>query len=254
MALHEKGEHSPEETEDYFANQADGAGLENFSPDTLSTAYLGMVQPGSGPTLKGHQPGTWRNSANDANYGPEVEVVALAFKTVWTERSKDPPYNTVGRYEPDSIPVDIEKPKPGTRGFPKMTNPQTGNKVEELFIYAVMLKDHPEEGVLYLSPTVKSMSALKRWNSAMRAQRRPNGKLAQIYSYSWRLKLEMIQNPAKPAEKLAVFAGAERGEYLGSYQDLVKQITSSVSVANEGNIALLAAPEASGEVDEPQHS
>lgn len=231
-----------------FFDGMEGAGLEGLTQDTVSTAYLGMVQPGSSAAVE-HEPGTWRNSASNENYGKSIEVVALAFKTVWTERSKDPPYNTVGRYEPNSIQVHTEYPKPGTRGFPKMTNPNTGNKVEELFIYACMRPDHPEDGVMYFSPTVGSMKTCKQWNAMLRSQRLPSGKLAPLFAYSWILDLELVQNPAKPNnpnEKNAKFVRVTKGKIVA--KDLfVNYVQPQIAAAN--NIALLAAPETSGDTE-----
>lgn len=223
-----------------------GDGLDGFTQDTVSTAYLGMVQPGSGPTMNGHQPGTWRNSSTEENYGPTVEVIPLAFKTAWIERSKEPPYETVGRYEPNSIPVKVEMPKPGTRGFPKMTNPETGNKVEELFIYACMKADAPESGVMYFSPTVGSMKTCKQWNAQLRSQRLPSGRIAPLYAFSWHLTLDLVQNPAKPAEQIAKFVSVSRGELLDKelFLESVKPQLLSAQ-----NVALLAAPETSGDAE-----
>lgn len=231
--------------QDFFDNMA-GEGLDGFTPDTVSTAYLGMVQPDSSAHVAGHKPGTWRNSATDENYGNRVEVVALAFKTVWTERASAPPYNTVGRYEPNSIKVDVELPKPGTRGFPKMKNPNTGNKVEELFIYACMRPDHPEDGVMYFSPTVGSMKACKQWNALLRSQRLPSGKIAPLFAFSWFLDLELLPNPAQPSRNIAKFVRATKGQIVA--KDLfVNYVQPQIAAAN--NVAMLAAPETSGDAE-----
>jgi len=231
--------------QNYF-DEFSGEGLEGFTQDTVSTAYLGMVQPGSSPTMHGHEAGTWRNSATEDNMGKSIELVILAFKTVWTERSKDPPYNTVGRYDPKSIDVQTEYPKPGTRGFPKMTNPLTGNKVEELFVYACMQKDAPENGIMYFSPTVGSMRTCKQWNAQLRSQRLPSGKIAPIYAFSWILDLDLVQNPAKPAEKITKFVRVTRGELL---QKEVFLGTVKPQLIAASNVAMLAAPEMSGDTE-----
>jgi hypothetical protein len=238
-------ENTAQGDDDYFAG-LEGQGLEGFSGDNVSTAYLSMVQPGSTAALT-DEPGSWRNSATGENFGPAVRVVPMAFKTVWTERDSKPPYITVGRYEPHSINVDISRPKPGQRGFPKMTNPETGNEVQELFIYACMLEDRPEDGILYFSPTVGSMKACKAWNAQLRAQRLPNGKLAPIFAFAWELRLELQQNPVKPAEKITRFVKAVRGNLVA--KDLFVSYVQP-QLQSAANIELLAAPEASGDVEE----
>ena len=240
--VHESSAHGDQS---YFDSMA-GEGLENFTQDTVASAYLGMVQPGSTASLT-HEPGTWRNSATDENYGTSVELIVLAFQTVWTERSKDPPYLTVGRYQPRGIEVSVEYPKPGTRGFPKMTNPGTGNKVEELFVYACMIRDKPELGILYFSPTVGSMRTCKQWNAQLRSQRLPTGKLAPIHAFAWTLELDLVTNPARPAEKIARFERVKRGDIL--LKDWhIENVAPQIAAA--ANVALLAAPETSGDVEE----
>jgi hypothetical protein len=236
-------------SEQDYLGSFEGYGLDGFTQDTVSTAYLAMVQPGSSASLT-DEPGTWRNSATGANYGSVVEVIPLAFKTVWVERDKDPPYGTVGRYEPHSINVNVERPKPGQRGFPKMFNPITNNKVEELFIYAITLKDFPDAGILYFSPTVGSMKACKAWNSMLRSQHLPSGKSAPIFAFSWLMTLALVQNPAKPNnpnEKITKFVRANIGSIVA--KDL---FTSYVQpqLTGASNILLIAAPEVTGDTEE----
>ena len=245
-----QGAHNNEQ--DYFAGM-EGLGLEGFTAETLSTAYLSMVQPGSSAEAN-HPPGTWRNTATDENFSDTVEVVVLAFQTVWTERDKNPPYMTVGRYVPNSVRVDIEYPKPGTRGFPKMTNPESKNKVEELFIYACTLKNNPEAGLLYFSPTIGSMSTCKAWNAQMRSARGANGKVAPIFGFSWHLNLALVPNPATPQNpnnKIAKLVKVTRGAdltvghkdfYIGSIQPL------QLAASDKQAVMMLAAPEHSGDV------
>jgi len=251
----EKQEASEQTAEQQAAGDAsyfdgmEGQGLDAIGANAVSTAYLSMVQPGSGVIDEHNKPGSWRNSATNENFGPSVEVIPLAFKTVWTERSSEPPYATVGRYEPNGIEVRVERPKPGKRGFPKMFNPETGNKVEELFIYACLLKDNPDAGVLYFSPTVSSMRACKQWNAMLKSQRLPNGKLAPLFAFSWELSLALVQNPARPSDQMTQFVSAERRAIVA--KDLfVTQVQPQLTAAS--NVALLVAPEHSGdaEVDE----
>ena len=236
---------SKEQDTSYF-DGLEGSGLDAIDQNAVSTAYLSMIQPDSTAITETAKEGTWRNSATDENFGTSVEVIPLAFKTVWTERQSDPPFMTIGRYEPNSIEVKIERPKPGKRGFPKMTNPETGNKVEELFIYACMLKSKPEDGVLYFSPTVGSMKACKQWNSLLRSQRLPNGKLAPIFAFSWVLDLEIVQNPVRPASNICKFTRVTRGELVAK-ELFFGNIQPALTAAQ--NIALLAAPEKSGDAE-----
>lgn len=233
-----------EQDASYFDNFI-GAGTQDIGNDAVSTSYLSMIQPGSAAASDANI-GKWRNSATGEVYGQNVKVIVMAFKTVWTERSSEPPFTTVARYEPNSIKVDIKKPKPGQKGFPEMTNHETGNKVQELFIYACVLPEHPEAGVVYFSPTAGSMKTCKRWNALLRSQRLPNGKLAPIFGYEWELGLNMVANPKQPSGKIAQFSTIMRGN-ITSKALFEETVQPQLGTAN--NPIMLAAPEASGDVD-----
>jgi hypothetical protein len=223
-----------------------GDGLDGFAdPNSVSTPYLSMVQPQSQIVSEDVKPGQWRNSLTGELYGPTVEVIPLAFKTVWTERTSTPPFTTVGRYLPNSIEVAIERPKPGVRGFPKMTNPTTGNKVEELFIYACVLKQAPNEGLIYFSPTAFSMKTCKQWNAMLRSQRLPSGKIAPIYAFSWNLTLELARTSS--GNTAARFAKVTRGT-IADYSLFTSYVQPQLSYAQ--NVAALAAPENTGDMED----
>lgn len=233
-----------EQDASYF-DAYEGAGIEDIGNDAVSTAYLSMIQPGSSVAAD-ENPGQWRNSATGEVYGPNVKVIVLAFKTVWTERMSEAPYTTVARYEPNSVEVDLKKPKPGQRGFPEMINPETGNKIQELFIYACILPGHPKAGIIYFSPTASSMKTCKRWNTLLRSQRLPNGKLAPIFGYEWELGLELIPNPKQPGGKIAQFAEITRGN-MTSRAMFTDTVQPQLEAAH--NPVMLAAPESSGDVE-----
>jgi hypothetical protein len=231
----------------YF-DEYEGQGQDQFQPDMLSTPYLSMVQAGGSAAANGNEPGTWMNSASGENFGPEVDVVCLACKTAWIERdTTGKTWMTVGRYEPNSIEVTKTMPKPGQRGFPTMVNPLTGNKVEELFVYALMLHKHPESGILFFSPTAISMSACKAWNTKIRNQRLPSGKLAPIFAFAWGLGLATVPKPGvkgdpdDPANRNTKLGIVTRGEIVAL--DLFKSYVQPQLAAGQDLLAI-AAPEA----------
>lgn len=186
-----------------------GQGLDSISANEMATPYLGLVQPDSEAAANGATPGVWRNSATGDEYGNLVNVVVLAFKTIWNEREGSSPFRTVGRYEPHSIEVQIQQPK-GGKGYPKMINPKTGNEVQELYVYALMLPDHPEAGVLMFNPTVSSMTACKQFNTQLKSQILPNGTQAPIFGLRWNLACDLVDNPQKKGAKMAKFVKAEK--------------------------------------------
>lgn len=215
-----------------FLDEFAGSGLETITQEAVSTGYLSMVQPGGQAVAAGHTPGSWRNSATDENYGEVVRVVPVAFKIIWAER--DAQGMTVARYEPNSIPVNMEPVASGKKGYPKMINPATRNEVRELFVYAVVLPEHKDAGVLLFSPSVSSMRACKAWNSQLRGQLLPNGSPAPIFAYSWDLSLELIPNPMQPANKMAHLSRVQRdvlvdeGLFTGTIKPQLTAVTKTV--------------------------
>jgi hypothetical protein len=196
-----------------FLEDFEGQGLESITANEQAIPYLGMVQPDGTAAADGATPGVWRNSATGEEYGNAVTVVPLAFRTIWNERESEPPFNTVGRYAPHSIEVTVQQPK-GGKGYPKMINPESGNEVQELYIYAVMLPEHPEAGVLLFNPTVGSMRTCKSWNTQLKSQLLPNGAQAPIFAYSWDLAADLVDNPAKKGAKMAKFVKVQRSSVI----------------------------------------
>jgi len=192
-----------------FLDGMEGTGLDSITANEQAIPYLGMVQPDGEAAANGATPGVWRNSATGEEYGNIINVVPLAFKVIWNEREGTSPFRTVGRYEPHSIEVTTQQPK-GGKGYPKMINPESGNEVQELYIYAVMLPEHPEAGVLLFNPTVSSMTTCKAWNTQLKGQILPNGKQAPIFAYSWNLVSDLVDNPQKKGAKMAKFVKVQK--------------------------------------------
>lgn len=223
-----------------FLDGLAGDGLETITENAVSTAYLGIVQPGSSATAEGAEPGTFRNSATGESYGNTVRVVPIAFDILWVERLAEPPFTTVGRYKPQSIPIDIKPVKAGTKGYPKMINPQTGNEVKELFVYAVILPDYPEAGTLIFNPNVSSMRACKSWNSQLKSQMLPNGTKAPIYAHAWDLAIELVPNPQQPATQMARLAAVHKDDAFVSRELFEEVIQPQRTVASTSMIAIEA--------------
>lgn len=222
-----------------YMNEFTGAGTESITTSEMSTSYLSLVQPGSvGDTEEGAA-GTWRNSATGTNFGSSVRVIPLAFRTIWSERQNVSPYATVARYEPNSIEVELRNPPAGQRGYPRMFNPKTGYEIQELYMYAVILPDYPEEGVLYFNPTVGSMRACKAWNTQLKAQRLPNGAPAPIFAFSWDLQAELVQNPQNPKEMVAKFTKVSK-DILTAKELFMDYVKPELQNAQKSMLAIAA--------------
>lgn len=230
-------------TEDMsFMEGMSGEGFEDMGANATSIAYLSLVQPDSSAENTDNPAGTWRNSATGRGYGNMVRVIPLAFRTIWNEREADPPFRTIGRYPVGGIEVETRMPPKGKRGYPKMINPETGNEVQELFVYAVILPDFPEDGVLYFNPTVGSMKTAKTWNSQLKSQLLPNGVQAPIFAYQWNLVAELVPNPQQPSKEIAKFTKVMRDSivnkdlFTGSVQPQLASVKQNVLAITQGTL------------------
>ena len=234
-------------TEDMsFMEDMAGEGFEDMGANATSIAYLGLVQPDSGAEDDDNQAGTWRNSATGKNYGNTIRVIPLAFRTIWNEREAESPYRTVGRYPVGGIEVETRMPPKGKRGYPKMINPETGNEVQELFVYAVALPDFPEDGILYFNPTVGSMKTAKAWNSQLKGQLLPNGVQAPIFAYQWNLVSELVPNPQQPNKNIAKFTKVVRDSIVN--KDLFTEVVQPQLAATKQNVLAIT----QGTLEEPE--
>ena len=229
--------------QDDYLSQFAGEGLGDITGDAVSTAYLGLVQPDSTNESEECPRGTWRNSASGRCYGNEINVVVLAFRTVWSERESDEPYRTVARYQPNSIEVRVQQPPRGKRGFPKLINPETGNEIQELYVYAIALPDYPEDGVLYFSPTVGSMRTCKQWNAQLKSQLLSNGAQAPIFGGVWTLKADLVPNPKQQSRQMAKFVSAvkkcttTKEMFTSHIQPVISEVKRNVLQIAQGELA-----------------
>ena len=234
------------ETEDMnWMNEYEGVGQDTLDSNVRAVPFLSLNQPSSEAVSEESPEGTWRNSTSGKNFGPMVRVVALAFHTVWAEREEGTG-KTLARYSPNSIEVEVKQPKPGKKGFPKMYSVQTGNEIQEQYIYAIILPDHPEEGVMYYCPAPTSMKTCRSWNSMLFSQLLPNGAQAPIFAYSWNLCAEMVPNPQQPNQQMAKLTKAVR-DVLTSKELFAQSIKPQLSTINQSTLLIADSvePEAS---------
>lgn len=223
-----------------FLDQFAGEGLEGFDQSTVSTPWISIMQDKTKHVVDGLcESGVWRNSATGTVYGKKLRVVPVAFKVVWNERDGETG-NTVANYEPGSIELKAIKSKTG-RGFPKMVNPETDNKVDETFLYAVVLADAPQEGYCLLQASMGSIGTFKRWNAQLRAQILPTGKKAPLYAYVWELILGDEQAKNANGQLYYKLNDVKRAE-LVSKQLFIEGIQPNRQLALTAQMAL-AAPE-----------
>lgn len=243
-----KATHTSEAVDTSFMDGLEGQGLETITANEQAVAYLSMVQPDSTAAADGATPGVWRNSASGEEYGNTITAVVLAFRTIWNERDSEPPFGTVGRYPPHGIEVTIQQPK-GGKGYPKMINPATGNEVQELYVYALILPEHPEAGVLMFNPTVGSMRTCKTWNTQLKSQLLPNGKQAPIFACAWDLAVDLVDNPAKKGAQMAKFVKVQKSAFIPK-ELFDKYVQPQLPMIQQTVLAITAQPDSADEQSE----
>jgi len=166
-----------------------GAGFEDVGVEQQAIPMLLICQTNSSDAIDaGVKPGEYYNSITKKSYGESIQVVVGYFQIAWLEWISNGG-GFAGRHAPGSIKVT-------GNNYDGMTNPATGNKVVETWLYYVMLPDHKQDGFFVMSSTPGNMKYLKSWNSQMKFLRRPNGKAANIYDSIWKLTLGKDQNKA----------------------------------------------------------
>lgn len=229
------------EFETSFLDEYAGEGINTFTQGTVSTPWLSIMQDRTQHVIDGLcEAGVWRNSATGDAYGKTLEVVPVAFKVIWNERD-DATGKTVANYEPNSIEVEHRQVK--GRSFTKMINPNTGNTINETFLYAVVLPSKPEIGVCLIQANMGSMGTFKRWNALLRAQMLPSGAKAPIFAYSW--KLGIGDKQAKNANGQAFYRleDVQRGSIV-TKELFDKGVAPNRKIALTATMALAAPEEA----------
>lgn len=224
-----------------FYDEYADEGFDKMSSKEMSSAYLGVVQSNSEAVADGvANVGDWRNSSSGEIYGNNIKVIVLDFTTVWCEKDKVTG-KTCNRYAPNSVRVETRIPNQGEANqFPKMYNPQTGNEIQELFMYALMLADHPEAGVLLYNPPVGNMKALKAWNKQMYSQIMPNGKRFPIFAYSWNLATEVVKTKQNP--RVGQLGRATKAE-LVQKEMFLGSVKPQLDIIKETGVLAITAPE-----------
>jgi hypothetical protein len=168
-----------QEAPDFLGDEA-GQGLNDIGENQTQVPLLKLIQSNSQEALDNiAKPGDWFNTVTKESYGPVVSVIPIQFKVAWFEWLPDQK-GLAGRYEVGSIVVEGDP-------YTGMINPKTGNKVNETWLYALLLADRVEDGLVLYSSTRTSIKFLKKWNTQLKMLRLPNGQPAPIFGGVWDL-------------------------------------------------------------------
>jgi hypothetical protein len=118
--------------------------------------------------------------------GSSVGVVVLAHKIMWQETNDK--QKLVGRYLVGSVPVI------GESSFTGLTRADNGNKIEDVWLYALLLYKHPEAGVIVYSGRSTNIKYLRKWNKEISNIRLSDGRKAAPFASVWSLNIEKNKN------------------------------------------------------------
>lgn len=164
-------------------------GFENMGAGDISTPLLLIAQPLSKVVTDDKvKAGHFYNSITGEDYGDEVRLIVCHFDKMWYEWLPEQG-GLAGRYPVGSVEVNGDK-------WSGMTNVETGNKIEEKYVYLVYLPDHPEAGLMVFASTGGNMKYLKGWNTQMKYLRTPGGRQAPVFAAIWTLKIGKDKNKA----------------------------------------------------------
>lgn len=164
-------------------------GFENMGAGEVSTPLLLIAQPLSKVVTDDKvKAGHFYNSITGEDYGDEVRLIVCHFDKMWYEWLPEQG-GLAGRYPVGSVAVNGDK-------WSGMTNAETGNKIEEKYVYLVYLPDHPEAGLMVFASTGGNMKYLKGWNTQMKYLRTPGGRQAPVFAAIWALKIGKDKNKA----------------------------------------------------------
>lgn len=164
-------------------------GFENMGAGEISTPLLLIAQPLSKVVTDDKvKAGHFYNSITGEDYGDEVKVIVCHFDKMWYEWLPEQG-GLAGRYPVGGVAVNGDK-------WSGMTNAETGNKIEEKYVYLVYLPEHPESGLMVFASTGGNMKYLKGWNTQMKYLRTPGGRQAPVFAAIWSLKIGKDKNKA----------------------------------------------------------
>lgn len=172
-----------------FLDNVQDKGFENMGAGDIKTPLLLIAQPlskvVSEETVKA---GHFYNSITGEDYGDTVQLVVCHFDKMWYEWLPEQG-GLAGRYPVGGVEVNGDR-------WSGMTNAQTGNKIEEKYVYLVYLPEHPDAGLMVFASTGGNMKYLKAWNTQMQYLRTPGGRPAPIFSAIWSMTIGKDKNKA----------------------------------------------------------
>jgi hypothetical protein len=229
-----------------FLNEFAGEGVKDITAEAVATPWISIMQEKTQHVIDGEcEAGVWRNSSSGVTYGKTIRVIPVSFKVIWNEKDADG--KTVANYEPGSIHVEHVPARAG-QGFATMKNPDSGFKVEETFLYAVVNADAPHEGYCLLQASMGSIGTFKRWNAQLRAQILPNGARAPLFAYVWELSIGDDQARNKRGQMFYKMTDVRRAELI-SKQVFLDGVQQNRQIALNAQLAIAAPAEGDATVE-----
>jgi hypothetical protein len=166
-----------------FLDEYEGLGTENLN---TGIPFLSITQK-----AREEQPdkklGQWWHSSLNKALGKKVKVIPISWRNVWVEKNQNG--RTIAYHREQSIQLK----QTGSEKTFRITNKETGNRVDCTFMVLCLLPEEPDS-LCFLMPSVKSLHTMREWRKALTLNRLPSGKKAPIFSNVWELSIQKVSD------------------------------------------------------------
>ncbi len=182
-------------TPDYFNKEDTTEGFEDITTLTMAIPLIRVLQTLSPQLNKkkpefvaGAQEGMFFNTVTKEVYGPILNVVVLKFERIFIEWL--PERGGLVNYHSPEHAEQIAEDKTVFGAW----KTESGNILQENYVYFVLLDDRMDEGVAILSLASTGIKIAREWNRLMTTHIMENGKRALPFYLVWTLETEYREN------------------------------------------------------------
>jgi hypothetical protein len=179
---------------DFLAGVA-GDGLDGISLKSMALKYLQITSGNSARVtaeVNSLPIGVFCVTGVTESFGSAVTLIPVGVEEVWIEKDSD--LNNAGQgktlatYKPYDPNIHVERIPKGN-GYFTMINSITGKKIIDTLVYAFVIPENMDLGVVFFTVPLGSMKVIRMWNTTLKSQRLPSGKSAPLYAKKWKFHI-----------------------------------------------------------------
>lgn len=182
-------------TPNYFKKEDSAEGFEDITTQTMAIPFIRVLQTLSPQLNKkkpeyvlGAQEGMFFNTVTKQIYGPAIDVIVLKFDRIYIEWL--PERGGLVNYHSPEHAEQVAEDKSVFGAW--KTN--TGNNLQENYVYFVIVVGKEQEGVAILSLASTGIKIAREWNRLMTTHIMENGRRALPFYLVWTLETEYREN------------------------------------------------------------